>query len=367
MPSVSIIGTRGYPSHYGGFETAVRKLAPFLADAGWEVSVYGRDDEPPTSFPTDDRIKVIPLRAPRRKSLETLLRGLQSTLHAVRSKPDVVLVMNVANGYFLPILRYANIPTLVNVDGIEWERSKWGPIARKVFKIGALLTARFADAIVVDSLAIGRRWELELRREGVFIPYGGDPHLSLDAPAGLERRKYVLMVARLVPENSVEEFFQAAAQLALRWPVVVVGTSGFAGAIDERARKLASAGIIIWLGHISDDLRLQALWENAGVYFHGHSVGGTNPALVQAMTSGAPTLARDTSYNREVLGDAGLYCEAKAQSIVDKVNTIMDDPKMQNHLSQAAIKRAAHHYSWQAVCAKYQSALQQLNENREQC
>ena len=111
------------------------------------------------------------------------------------------------------------------------------------------------------------------------------------------------MVARFVPENSVSAFFDAAAAISRRAPVVIVGSSGYGGPLDERASQLADSNPDVqWRGHINDDQELFALWQHAGVYFHGHSVGGTNPALVQAMACGAPVLARDTVYNREVLG-----------------------------------------------------------------
>lgn len=125
--SVSIIGTRGYPSYYGGFETAVRKLAPFLADAGWNVSVYGRSGSTVPSDPErDSRVESLLTRGVNSKSLSTLSFGLSACWHAFRRKPDAVLVMNVANGFFLPLFRLRRIPTLVNVDGIEWDRAKWG-------------------------------------------------------------------------------------------------------------------------------------------------------------------------------------------------------------------------------------------------
>ncbi|WP_230010068.1 DUF1972 domain-containing protein, partial [Microbacterium sp. Bi128] len=144
--SVAIIGTRGYPSYYGGFETAVRKLAPYLSDAGWAVTVYGRKGATRADdLARDPRVASVETFGLEKKSLSTLTYGLTAVLHAIRRRPDVVLVMNVANGYWLPLLRIFRIPTVVNVDGMEWERAKWGPVAKFVFKLGAKLTARFAN------------------------------------------------------------------------------------------------------------------------------------------------------------------------------------------------------------------------------
>ena len=134
MPSVAIIGTRGYPSYYGGFETAVRNLAPYLADRGWAVTVYGRPGATKLDDSTrDGRVRVIETWGIETKSLSTLTFGMTAALHAAREKPDVALVMNCANGYWLPLLRRAGIPTVMNVDGIEWDRAKWGRLAKWMF------------------------------------------------------------------------------------------------------------------------------------------------------------------------------------------------------------------------------------------
>ena len=140
--SVAIIGTRGYPSYYGGFETLIRRLGPYLVDAGWDVTVYGRPGAVKTDDPLlDPRVSSVMTKGLETKSLSTFSYGLTSSLSAARRKPDVALIMNVANGYWLPLLRSRGIPTVVNVDGIEWERAKWGTNAKRVFRGGARLTA----------------------------------------------------------------------------------------------------------------------------------------------------------------------------------------------------------------------------------
>ena len=157
MPKrVAIIGTRGYPSYYGGFETAVRHVAPALADAGWDVTVYGRPGQERADDPSlDPRITRRTTRGLESRSLSTLTHGLSAVLDTIRRRPDVALVMNCANGYWLPLLKLAGISTVVNVDGIEWERAKWGRFAKAVFKTGARMTAWTADRLVFDADAIG--------------------------------------------------------------------------------------------------------------------------------------------------------------------------------------------------------------------
>ncbi|RRQ29222.1 glycosyltransferase [Rhodococcus sp. Eu-32] len=360
-PSVAIIGTRGYPSYYGGFETLIRRLAPYLADAGWDVIVYGRPGTVATDDTVDTRVRSVITRGFETKSLSTLSFGLSAILHSVKRKPDVTLIMNVANGYWLPILKVRKVPTVINVDGIEWERAKWGRAAKFIFKTGAKLTAKFGDQLVCDSAEIVRRWQDEFNRDGEFIPYGGEDIEPLAPPTELAGRKYVLAVARFVPENTIPEFIEAAKTLARDWDVVIVGSSGYPGPLDVAVGGLArDTSRVHWMGHISDDKLLFSLWQNASVYFHGHSVGGTNPALVQAMACGAPTVARDTVYNREVLGDAGLFTDPNPTSIVQAIDALIRDDARQDALRRMARQRAREHYTWKLVCEKYELQLQQM-------
>lgn len=357
--SVAIIGTRGYPSYYGGFETLIRRLGPYLVDAGWDVTVYGRPGAVKTDDPLlDPRVSSVMTKGLETKSLSTLSYGLTSSLSAARRKPDVALIMNVANGYWLPLLRSRGIPTVVNVDGIEWERAKWGTNAKRVFRGGARLTAKYASELVCDSHEIRRRWQRDFGRDGVFIPYGGDIPQRLPVESGLSPRQYILLVARFVPENTVPEFIEAARELSKRWDVVIVGSSGYGGEIELAVERLASeSSRVQWLGHVSDDARLFSLWQHSGVYFHGHSVGGTNPALVQAMACGAPIVARDTVYNREVLGPNGIFAEPTAESIVQTISRTLESGGNLETLSANAELRASQDYSWKSICEKYESLI----------
>lgn len=356
--SVAIIGTRGYPSYYGGFETAVRKISPYLVDAGWNVSVYGRAGAiKENDAERDPRVRSTLTPGLDSKSLSTLSFGLTAVLHAAMRKPDVVLVMNVANGFWLPLLRLRGIPTVVNVDGIEWERAKWGRAAKFVFKLGAKFTAKFADVLVSDAVEIRRRWKEEFGRDSLFIPYGGDEPDSLEVVDGLESGTYVLVVARFVPENTILEFFEAAESIAGDHPVVIVGSSGYGGELDEKARSLGQHPNVTWLGHVSDDTKLMSLWQHAGAYFHGHSVGGTNPALVQAMACGAPIVARRTPYNIEVLGSEKHLAEPLPLDIERALRQMLNDPEARRTSSVENRARAREFYNWAGVSAAYEKAI----------
>ncbi len=358
--SVAVIGTRGYPSYYGGFETAVRRLAPFLADAGWDVTVYCRAGQTKDDDPSrDPRVRTTRTVGLESKSLSTLSFGLSSVLHALWHKPQVALVMNVANGFFLPLLKLRGIPTVVNVDGIEWERAKWNRFAKAVFMMGARLTARYGTILISDSLEIKRRWNQDFGRDSVFIPYGADLSSPADVVPGLEADSYVLMVARFVPENTVLEFFQAAERLAEQHPVVIVGSSGYGGPLDEAAQRLGEHPNVQWLGHVSDDRKLLSLWHHAGAYFHGHSVGGTNPALVQAMACGAPVVARRTPYNAEVLTTDEHLVSPEPLAIEQAIRQMLTDHDLRAKARTANRERAASHYNWEDVCRNYELTLQE--------
>ncbi|MFF8189253.1 glycosyltransferase [Microbacterium sp. NPDC016588] len=280
----------------------------------------------------------------------------------MRRRPDVALVMNVANGFWLPMLRARGIPTVVNVDGIEWEREKWGRAAKNVFFQGARATARWGDSLVFDAHAIGRYWQEKFGRDGTFIPYGGETPTALPVPEGLESGKYVLAVARFVPENTINEFFDAAEAISRDHPIVIVGSSGYGGELDDRALALSESNPrVTWMGHVRDDDLLLALWQHSGVYFHGHSVGGTNPALVQAMACGAPVVARDTVFNREVLtDDGGVFVPPAPAAIAKAVGSLMSSPQERRRLAEVSRSRAASTYSWDLVCGAYEAELERM-------
>jgi glycosyltransferase involved in cell wall biosynthesis len=335
---------------------------------GVAVSVYDR--QRPAGWPGRERdtegIRSVFTRGIDMRSSSTLTHGLSAVIHARREPYDAVLVLNVANGFFLPVMRRAGIATVVNVDGIEWERAKWGKAAQKIFKSGARMTAKYADSIVVDSRVIGDLWRALFEVESTFIPYGADPVQKTAAgadairKAGLVPGSYVLGVARLVPENNVEVLLNAMQMLGPEVPVVVVGRSHGPSPLEERLARLdANSNQFRWLGHVEDQEFLGQLWAHCRVYVHGHSVGGTNPALLQAMACGAPVFALDTPFNREVLGDtAAGFFEPHAEDLLRLLGEMIADPAGTTFNSGAARARVAAHYDWNDICSRYAIALE---------
>lgn len=362
----AILGSRGYPSTYSGYETLVRRLAPYLRDAGHDVSVYCRGSgRPPgqgTQIDSVDGITRIWTRGVAGKATSTLSHGLTAALDARRRQFDAVLVLNVANGYYLRLLHRAGVPTVVNVDGIEWKRDKWNALGKLVFRVGAALTARYADELVADSVAIAQYWAKTFNRDCRYIPYGADvvtdvPSDRLD-PLGLTPGGYVLVVARMVPENNTDLLLDALALLDFRYPAVVVGAAVGRSALEDRLRRTASAHPNFqWLGHVDDQDLLAQLWTHCGAYWHGHSVGGTNPSLLQAMGYGAPVIAVDTVYNREVLGNDQQVCPPIQGVLAARIQAVIDDADQQAALRRVSQSVISARYRWPAVNDAYEATL----------
>lgn len=359
--NVAILGSRGFPSTYGGYETLVRHLARDWVQRGHTVTVYCRSrDQGRRRWMTEGvRCHWTPGRDS--KSLSTLTFGATSHLHACVHTFDSALVVNVANGYFLPLLKAGGVPCVVNTDGIEWERGKWGRTARTVFRGGASLCARYANVLIADSQAIAQIWLERFGVQSQYIPYGAPVLEDLGADRvealGLKTSGYLLVVARLIPENNVDLFLDALATMTNPPPAVVVGSASTDSPLETRLRTLQANGSVMWLGHVADQELLTQLWFNCGVYVHGHSVGGTNPGLLQALGAGAPTLTLDTIFNREVVGRAGRLFPADATALASLMEELFRDTTARRELAQYGRRLIAERYNWDAVSAAYLSAL----------
>jgi glycosyltransferase involved in cell wall biosynthesis len=361
----AILGSRGFPSTYGGYETLVRYLARYLVQAGHEVTVYCRARDEGRRIWVTESVRCIATLGYDSKSFSTLTFGMTATLDATYRRFDSILVLNIANGFWFPALRVARTPFAVNTDGIEWERGKWSRFGRATFRAGASLTARYADALVCDSIAIGEIWKEMSGRDSTFIPYGA-PVLSdigrarLTA-AGLGDKPYVLVVARLAPENNVDLTLDALDLLGDDAPhAVIVGSANFDSSIEVRLRAMQSQGRITWLGHVDDQHLLAELWANSAVYVHGHSVGGTNPALLQALGAGAPTLALDTPFNAEVLPHLEQRFPRDARVLADRIKAVSASQSVRADLSNRGRAIVRDRYSWDDVCRRYTDLLVDL-------
>lgn len=363
---IALVGTRGVPARYGGFETCVEEVGRRLADRGHRVTVYCRPvaDEPPLD--TYLSMELVNLPAMRKRSLETLSHTALSVGHLIthRPLPDAAIVFNAANSPFLPALRAARVPVATHVDGLEWQRAKWGGAGRRYYRAAESWSVRWSDALIADAQGISDYYTSEFGAPTRKIAYGaplievGDDRL---AELGLTTGGYHLVVARFEPENHVDVIVDGYARSRATKPLVVVGSAPYADEYTARVHALASDRVQL-TGGLWDQAQLDQLYGNAFTYLHGHSVGGTNPSLLRAIGAGAATTAYDVTFNREVLGESGLYF-SDAADVARLVEESEADPERTRARGTAARARAAA-YDWDDVADSYERLCEDLVARR---
>lgn len=361
---IAMIGTRGVPARYGGFETAVEEIGARLADAGHDVVVYTRNTsgERPARF---RGMRVVHLPSLRTKSLDTLSHSALSVVDAaVRRRPDVAFVFNAANAPFLGMLRAARIPTAVHVDGLEWKRAKWAGAGARFYRWAERRSVARAPVVIADARAIADSVFERFGRDSAFIPYGAPivhPGSSRLAAVSVESRRYHLVVARLEPENNVHVIVEGYRRSKARYPLVVAGSVPYESAYRRDLEEAMRADDrIIALGGVWDQALLDELYGNALTVLHGHSVGGTNPSLLRAMGAGAACVVLDVPFNREVTaGNALIFADASDVAIA--VQTAEADPAAMAELGERARAHAATCYNWDDVARRYENVARELS------
>ncbi len=353
-----MVGTRGVPARYGGFETAIQEIGTRLVDSGHDVVVYCRSGEvnDPATFEGMERV-VLP--ALRTKSLETLSHSMLSSIDTRRRQRfDVVFLFNAANAPFVPVLRRRGTPVVVHVDGLESRRGKWGRFGQRYYRAAEALSVRWADALIADAAAIGRYYEDEFGATTEVIAYGApvidDAEVAgLDA-LGVEPGAYHLVVARFEPENHVDLIVRGYRKSAARLPLLVVGGAPYSeGYVADVHAAAAGDDRIRLVGPLWDQELLDRLYFHAVTYVHGHSVGGTNPSLLRAMGAGALVVAYDVLFAREVLRETGVYFRNEA-SLVDAIENAEADPATAQELGRSARRRVAATYHWDDIAVGYE-------------
>jgi glycosyltransferase involved in cell wall biosynthesis len=370
---IALVGTRGVPARYGGFETAVEEVGKRLVARGHDVTVYCRRQPGSADAPADSYLgmRLVHLPAMHRKSLETLSHTALSVLHLVRhGRADAAIVFNAANSVFLPLLRLRRLPTATHVDGLEWRRAKWGRIGQRYYRTAEALSVRWSDALIADARGIGDYYTEEFGAETVEIAYGApvldDPGAAKLAQLDLQPGGYHLVVARFEPENHVDVAIDGYLRSHARRPLVVVGSAPYPGVHQRSIDELASRhdGVRL-LGGIWDQEQLDQLYANALTYVHGHSVGGTNPSLLRAMGAGSAVLAYDVNFNRDVLGPEGRFFADSAElgRLLDEAEAAPEDAEL---AGKRLAERAGAVYTWDAVAAAYEDLCRSLVNGRSQ-
>jgi len=349
---VAILGTRGIPARYGGFETFAEELSAKLVQAGHSVFVYcrGRPQEA-----KHRGVSLVYIPAIRHKYLETVAHTCVSTFHLLFHRADVALYCNAANAIFTFLPRFFGIAVVLNVDGIERKREKWNRLAKLWYLISERLATLLPTAVVTDAEAIAAYYLERYGQTTRFIPYGAETGKVDSAGVlrelGLEPGRYFLYVSRMEPENHALEVREAFEKTATAMKLALVGDAPYAADYIRRVHETKDSRIVL-PGAIYG-LGYRELGSHCFAYIHATTVGGTHPALIEAMGRGALVLYRDTAENAEVASGAGIAFGP--HDLPEKIAAAiaMSDSE-RNELRIRAVERVRRRYSWEAVAAAYE-------------
>lgn len=362
---ISMLGTRGVPARYGGFETAVEEIGRRLVAQGHRITVYCRGESHPREFMGMRRVNLPYLPT---SSAETLSHSLLSAVHLVATGADACIVFNAANVPVVPIIKRRGIPVAVHVDGLEWQRGKWGRRGQGYYQWAEARAVQWADALISDAVGIQDYYIEKFGAESVFIPYGAprvdEPQLEKLDQMGLTPGKFHLVVARMEPENHLELILEGYRASRAALPLIVVGSvprpTKYQSQIIEMAARDSRVSLV---GSVWDQGLLDTLYTTAALYIHGHSVGGTNPSLLRAMGAGARTTAIDVVFNREVLGDTGTFFTSPGELAAAIESTESDLPAAVE-IGKRSRDRATRLYDWDVVADQYLELCMELAATR---
>ena len=358
MNTLRILGTRGIPAAHGGFETFAEHLALYLVKQGWRVVVYCQDDGAgPVFEDTWQGVERVHIPVAQSGPSGTIVFDWQATAHAARHK-DLCLTLGYNTAMFCALLRLKGIPNLINMDGIEWSRAKWGRAAKTWFWLNERAGCWLGNHLIADHPQI--KVHLQSRVSGrkiATIPYGADavttapvePILELGFTPG----RFLTVIARAEPENSILEMVQGFSARPRGYQLVVLGNYRDDN-IYHRAIKSAASAEVRFAGAIYDKKVVQALRFHSAAYAHGHQVGGTNPSLVEAMGAGNAVIAHDNRFNRWVAGEGAVYFDG-----ADAFSACMDDlltgPEKLQQLRTLSHERFLEMFTWSDVLAQYEA------------
>jgi glycosyltransferase involved in cell wall biosynthesis len=367
LMKIALIGTRGMPARYGGFETCVEEVGKRLVASGHQVLVFCRpsdggaeDRNPPAQYLG---VQLVHLPVLRKRSLETLAHTALSVVHRSLLGTDAAVVFNAANAPLLPIIKARRIAVATHVDGLEWLRAKWGPTGQRYYRTAESLAVRWSDALIADAQGIQDYYEAEFGAPTELIAYGApileNAGTSRIAKLGLKPHGYHLVVARFEPENHVLEIVEGYVRSQAKLPLVIVGSSPYSDAYTARIQATADERVRL-LGALWDQDELNEVYANALCYWHGHSVGGTNPSLLRAAGAGTYTIAYDVAFNRQVIGQVGQFFTTSEDvaELVEKVEVEPADAIRSGQALQQRIRR----YNWDDVAARYERLCYRLAE-----
>ena len=362
---IALMGTRGIPARYGGFETFAEQLSTRLVARGHSVTVYGRCGFLDRWGAIEDYRGVHRRQVPTifHKYLETPLSGLTTFIDALFQSYDGILLCNAANSPFAPILKVKRTPLLINVDGIERDRGKWNKLGKAWYLLGERASVVLATRLVSDADVIADYYRDAYGCESEVIPYGVHPVARPPGEAlaafGLKRKGYILYVSRLEPENNALGVIRAYNQLNTDMPLVIVGDAPYAHDYKAQLRQAASRNVIFTGFQFGE--AYEEFQSNCYCYVQATEVGGTHPALVESMSYGNCVIANGTPENLEVIGDAALsYPKNDFSELARLLGEVIADSDLVAQYGEKARARALSQYSWDAVVSRYETLLTSL-------
>jgi glycosyltransferase involved in cell wall biosynthesis len=362
---LAIIGTRGYPYVYGGYETFVRELANRLVKQDVEIHIYcqkGLFKERPSKL---HGIHLHYIPTVKIQALNQIIHSLFSLFHTCFSKVNVILVLNLAAGPFGWLGRIFGKKMIINTDGLEWKRPKWKGLGSSYFYFGAWCATKFYHQLVSDANAIQEVYLKQFKTNSEVIAYGAPPFVEL-TPTSLHKfnlspKSYYLIVGRMIPDNNahvlINEFLASNSTKKL----VVVGDVPYK---DEYAHKLKAKASerLIFTGYVNQQEELLSLYQHCFIYLHGHEFGGTNPTMLKAMSNNCAILALDTLFNREMLGNGqfGLFFTKKQGDLAQKIKSLELNTVEIDRLRKIVADGIGEKYDWDKVTDKYLSLFKKV-------
>lgn len=363
---IALMGIRGVPASYSGFETFAEELGARLVQRGHDITVYNRANWIKRDQQTLYRgMRLVTLPTISHKYLDTVTHTFLSTVHGLHKACDIVLMCNLANAPFALVPRLAGQKVVLNVDGIERHRKKWNRIG-KMYLLFMERLALFSPNVTVTDAAVMQDYYFErYRKRSVMIPYGAPvgrhPMPDTVRMLGLEPDRYILYVARLEPENNAHVVIQAFEQVKSDFNLVIAGDAPYAREYIARLKETRDPRVK-FLGFVFGE-GYRALQQSAFAYVQASEVGGTHPALIEAMGYGNYVVANGTIENREVVGDAGV-CYDGVEDLRDALQAVLEHPRARDPYRKRAMDRVRAKYSWDAVTDRYEQLfLQLLNQH----
>lgn len=361
--SVALMGTRGVPANYSGFETCVEELGRRLAERGHAVTVYCRRHHVAYDRSYYRGMRLVKLPAVRHKYLDTISHTALSTLHAMFSGYDVAIYFIAGNSPFTVFPRVVGTRTLINVDGLDWKRDKWPTVAKWYIQFAERLATVLPNNYVTDSRVVQEYYAARHSRAPLYIPYGSN--VEKRAPGevlkqfGLEPGRYVLFVGRLVPENRPHHLIDAFQRVRTDLKCVIVGDAPYAEAYKADLRRRGNDDPrVVFTGYVFGE-GYRELASNAYCFVETSAVGGTHPALIEAMAFGNCVVVNGTRENLETIGDAGLhYTDAEgAAGLSEVLARLLPNPVRVRKLARRAEERARTLYDWEVVTDQYEQLM----------